>query len=105
MRPGKRVQPMLVAGAIGVLLSAGCGNGISGTFEDEAGVTRYEFEPGGRARVSVLGATVAAEYTRDGDRILVTSPQGTVFRKCARDRAATRTWRPGMRRSMTLISI
>jgi len=78
MRPQKRAKLMLVAGAIGVLLSAGCGNGMSGTFEDEAGVTRYEFEPGGGARISVLGATVAAEYTRDGDRILVTSPQGTV---------------------------
>jgi hypothetical protein len=28
--------------------------------------------------ISVLGATVAAEYTLDGDRVLVTSPQGTV---------------------------
>lgn len=78
MRALNRGKSMLAAGAIGVLLSAGCSKPLSGTFEDEAGITSYEFESNGRARISVLGATVAAEYTRDGDRILVTSPQGTV---------------------------
>lgn len=73
-----RMNSILAAVVTGILLAAGCGNELSGTFEDEAGITSYEFEPNGRARISVLGATVAAEYTRDGDRILVTSPQGTV---------------------------
>ncbi|MEX0707352.1 MAG: hypothetical protein WD078_05265 [Woeseia sp.] len=70
----------------GFLLAAGCGNGLSGSYADETGVTRYEFQSGGRARISVLGSTVNAEYTLDGDKVLVTSPQGTVVLKRDGDR-------------------
>lgn len=69
----------LAAVVIGALIAgAACGGGLSGTYADDAGVTSYEFGPDGRARISVLGTTVVAEYTLDGDRVLVTSPQGTV---------------------------
>lgn len=71
---------------MGVLLIAGCGKDLDGTYVDRAGVTQYEFRPGGRARISVLGSTVSAEYTVDGDRVLVTSPQGTVVLKRDSDR-------------------
>ena len=59
-------------------LSAGCSKGVNGTFADDEMLTAYEFHADGRATISVLGTTVAAEYTLDGDRILVTSAQGTV---------------------------
>ena len=63
---------------VALLLLAGCSNGIDGTYEDEAGVTRYAFARGGDVRIHVLGADVDAEYRVDGDKVLVTSAQGTV---------------------------
>lgn len=70
---------LLAAVVVGALIAgAACGGALSGTYADDAGVTSYEFGPDGRARISVLGTTVVAEYTLDGDRVLVTSPQGTV---------------------------
>jgi len=71
--PKPKLLPFVLA-----FVSAGCGNGLAGTFADDERVTAYEFHPDGRATISVLGAEVAAEYTVDGDRVLVTSPQGTV---------------------------
>jgi len=64
-----------------LLLASGCSNDLPGTYADRAGVTQYEFRPDGSARISVLGSTVSAEYTVDGNRVIVTSPQGTVVLK------------------------
>lgn len=61
-----------------LLALAGCGGGIAGTYEDEAGVTRYAFANDGDVRIRVLGVDVDAEYRLDGDKVLVTSAQGTV---------------------------
>ena len=61
-----------------VLAIAGCGPDISGTYADDAGVTRYAFSGNGDVHISVLGARVDAEYLLDGNRVLVTSAQGTV---------------------------
>lgn len=69
------VTALIVAASLSL---TACGNRISGTYADDDNVTAYEFHDDGRATISVLGTTVAAEYQRDGDRILVTSPQGTV---------------------------
>ncbi len=57
---------------------AACSADLAGTYKDRQGVTTYTFESDGRAAVSVLGTTVAAEYKLDGDKVLLTSPQGTV---------------------------
>jgi ABC-type uncharacterized transport system auxiliary subunit len=59
-------------------LLAGCGDEVSGTYADEAGVTRYAFAGDGAVTIHVLGAEVDAEYSLDGDKILVSSAQGTV---------------------------
>ena len=64
--------------ALGLLAFAGCGGGFSGTYEDDAGVTRYAFDGEGGVRITVLGSEVAAEYRLDGDKVLVSSAQGTV---------------------------
>lgn len=73
---------------IGVVLlaTASCGGALTGTYEDEAGETRYEFRWDGRASISILGTVVDAEYRLDGDRVLVTSPQGTVVLTRSEDR-------------------
>lgn len=51
---------------------------VVGTYEDEFGMTRYEFQRQGRVYVSVLGTTVAGQYRLEGDRIVLVGPQGTV---------------------------
>ena len=56
----------------------GCGNRVSGTYADDAGVTRYTFAGNGAVTIQVLGAEVDAEYSLDGDKVLVSSAQGTV---------------------------
>lgn len=61
------------------LALAGCSQAdLVGTYEDELGMTRYEFRGEGRVHVSVLGTTVVADYLLENDRVLVTGPQGTL---------------------------
>ena len=73
-----------------LLLALGAGGcrdaAISGTWQDRQEATTYHFRDDGRVTVSVLDASVPAEYTVDGDRVLVTSPQGTVVLKKREDR-------------------
>lgn len=81
-----RANPSLAA-LLGILFAAvGCGNDLTGIYEDRAGETIYEFQPGGRASISMLGTVVDAEYRLDGDKVLVTSPQGTVVLTHSDDR-------------------
>lgn len=57
---------------------AACGNNLSGTYADDDGVTQYTFTGDGDVKIAVLGSRVDAEYRLDGDKVLVSSPQGTV---------------------------
>ncbi|TVS17296.1 MAG: hypothetical protein EA417_07200 [Gammaproteobacteria bacterium] len=71
-----RVSALLLATVITLV---GCGrDDLVGAYEDDLGMTRYEFHGKGQAHLTVLGATVVAEYHLDGDRVLVTGPQGTL---------------------------
>ncbi len=72
----RRSGRWLVTGLVVVL--AACGSDIRGSWRDAEGVTTYRFGSDGLATVDVLDASVNAEYRLDGDRVLVTSPQGTV---------------------------
>jgi hypothetical protein len=73
----KRVLQIAAATALGSLLAA-CGQGLSGTFEDEMGISRYEFERGGRVYMSVMGVEAAGEYEIEGERIVLQGPNGTM---------------------------
>lgn len=72
------IRRWVVAVAAGALAACGGSGGVSGTWRDTGGVTSYRFAPDGRATVAVLDTRIAAEYRLDGNRILVSSPQGTV---------------------------
>lgn len=66
-------------GLIAVLAAAAaCGDGLKGTYSDDSVVTQYVFDGDGDVHISVLGSEVIAEYRVDGDKVYVTSPQGTV---------------------------
>lgn len=59
-----------------------CGSGISGSYQDEMGVTEYEFRSNGTVLMHVMGTTVSANYTVDGDEIFLGGPQGgLVFKR------------------------
>lgn len=69
-----RTTLLLLAAAL-----AGCGDEFIGTYADDAAVTRYAFLGDGAVTILVLGSKVDAEYRLDGDKILVSSAQGTVI--------------------------
>ncbi len=82
-----RANPCLATLLGGVLfVAAGCGGALTGIYVDEAGETTYAFRSDGRASISMLGAMGEAEYRLDGNRVLVTSPQGTVVLTRSEDR-------------------
>ena len=81
MQPGTRLALCLSAIAL-----AGCGDRISGTYADEAGVTSYTFAGDGDVKILVLGAEVDAEYRLDSDKVLISSAQGTVVLTLRDDR-------------------
>jgi hypothetical protein len=56
------------------LLATGCDQEMTGVFQSDR--SRYEFFPDGRAAVIENGATVAARYEVQGDRVLVTTDGG-----------------------------
>ncbi len=71
---------------LGALALAACGAEVTGTFADSAGITRYAFSADGIVKIRVLGAEVDAEYRLDGNKILVSSAQGTVVLTRREDR-------------------
>jgi len=74
MNKGTRVLALMLAGA----MLAACGNGFSGVYRDEMGVSQYEFTGDGRVYMSVMGIESAGEYEVDGERIVLRGPNGTM---------------------------
>ncbi len=72
-----RSKPRWIVAVTSIALF-GCGERLSGSYADDDGVTSYAFTTNGRVTISVLGADVDAEYRLDGDKVLVSSAQGTV---------------------------
>lgn len=71
-----RRNSLLLASCV-ILISA-CGPQISGSWVDADGITTYEFSGDGQVRISALGAQVDAEYSIEGDRIVISGPQGAL---------------------------
>lgn len=63
--------------AAGLLLGA-CGDGFSGTYTDELGMTQYEFDGDGRVYMTVMGMESAGDYQIDGERIVMEGPNGSM---------------------------
>ena len=62
-------------GCVALLLAA-CGAGVTGTYEDEMGLTQLRFERGGRVVQSadLAGVERQMQYEVDGDRIRIRHP-------------------------------
>ena len=76
----KKCMAGLIAFAM-LVLAGGCSNGLNGRYGDASGETQYEFSSDGQAVITILNIKVAAEYSLDDDKIIITSPQGTVVLK------------------------
>ena len=59
-------------------LVSGCARSLSGTWQDAAGLTTYEFRRDGSVVMTILGTSVRGDYQIQGDRVVITGPQGTV---------------------------
>lgn len=64
----------LVPGLI-VLLLAACGGGLSGTYEGGLGSLTFEAD---KVDATLMGNTIEMPYSRDGDKIVLQSPQGNL---------------------------
>lgn len=61
-----------------IFLLNACSGGLDGTWDAPSGEVSYEFRSDGEVRIRALGSEVRGQYTLEGDRVLLTSPQGTV---------------------------
>ncbi|MDH3337184.1 MAG: hypothetical protein OER22_04960 [Gammaproteobacteria bacterium] len=68
----------ILALIVGAFALTACGDKLAGTYADDGGVTRYAFAGDGDVKILVLGTEVDAEYRLDGNKVLVSSAQGTV---------------------------
>ena len=71
MRNWKMVATLVLA-----CLLAACGGGLSGTFEDEMGMTSLTFHGGGKVvqASELAGVELEMRYAIDGDKIRLTNP-------------------------------
>jgi len=63
--------PLLAA-----LLLAACGAKLEGTYADPMGLSKYEFRPGGKVYVSLLGAKTEMKYEIDGSNVKILGAGG-----------------------------
>lgn len=73
------------------VLLAACGGGLSGSYEGEAGSLTFD---GGKADIKTAFSTVETDYSVDGDKILLKSPQGSLVLTRNADGSITTPWGP-----------
>jgi hypothetical protein len=59
-------------------LLVACSPDVTGVWVDQSGVVSYEFQRDGQVQIVALGSVVTGEYSLDGAKVVLTSPQGTV---------------------------
>jgi hypothetical protein len=69
------IRTRFLAPLLATLLLAACGGGMSGTYQGGVGSIKFE---SGKAYATLVGSTLELEYSTDGDKILLKSPQGNL---------------------------
>jgi len=73
----------IVPATLGVLLTAGCGSGLSGDYGGaDCPYQKMTFKGGGAVYLTLMGTELSGEYTVDGDKVSISGGQaGMVFTK------------------------
>ncbi|SNT30458.1 hypothetical protein SAMN06265795_12346 [Noviherbaspirillum humi] len=58
------------------LILCACNSGLSGTYEDQMGISSYKFEKGGKLTTNTMGMQVETKYEMDGKDIKMEMPGG-----------------------------
>ena len=61
-----------------VVSLAACGSGLDGTYTDESGMGSYIFRPGGKVTLTMMGVETETDYTVEGRKVKIESPQGVL---------------------------
>ena len=72
-----------------VVLLAACGDGVSGTYQGGTGSINFA---SGKADATLLGNTLEMDYTTDGDKVVLRSPQGNLVLKRNSDGSLDTPW-------------
>lgn len=70
-------------------LLAACGNGVSGTYAGGLGSITFD---SGKADATLMGSTIEMDYTTDGDKVVLKSPQGNLVLKRNADGSLDTPW-------------
>jgi len=55
-----------------------CGSGLNGTYTDASGMVSYTFRPGGKVTMTAMGVETETDYTVEGRKVKIGSPQGAL---------------------------
>lgn len=66
-------QTCILLGLVGLL--AACGKQLEGTYKDDLGFQKYEFQGNGTVYVSTMGVTSEATYTVEDKKVKITSKE------------------------------
>ncbi|MEO6801538.1 MAG: hypothetical protein ABI178_16490 [Rhodanobacter sp.] len=72
-----------------IVLLAACGDGASGTYEGGMGSISFA---SGKAEATLMGNTIQMDYTTEGDKIVLHSPQGNLVLKRNADDSLDTPW-------------
>ena len=72
-------------------LLAACGGGLSGTYEGDMGSLTFD---GSKADLKTFSSTIEMDYSVDGDKILLKSPQGNLVVTRNADGSLDTPWGP-----------
>lgn len=81
-----KTLPLLLAS---LLLVACSGSGISGTYTGGFGSMTFD---AGKVDAKLMGATVEMDYTTDGDKVILHSPQGNLVLTRNKDGSLQTPW-------------
>jgi hypothetical protein len=73
-----RALVLAVALAITGIATPGCHKSLDGNYRDDASIFFVEFKPDGKALLKLAGDTREANYTLDGNKVTITSANGTI---------------------------
>lgn len=74
---------LFIPTTLGVMLTAGCGSGLSGDYGGpECPYKKMSFKSDGALYLTLMGTELRGEYTVDGDKVSISGGQaGVVFTK------------------------